>query len=341
VPRYAVALARALDEIAGEFPDLELELVTTAAGARAVAPRTLAVREVRAPDAGPGRILAEQVAAARARASLLHFFDLSGPLLAPRRPFVATVHDVSVLHGFSVARQAYKRRLYPWALRRARAVVAVSGFARDEVLAHFPGVAPERIRVVHSGPGLLPASAADADAGADGGYVLFVGTLTASKNLPFLIGAYGRTSAPGRLVLAGRPGERFEDVRAAIDRSPRRGDIELVHDADDAALDRLYRGAAALVLPSRYEGFGLTPLEAMSRGCPVLVSDIPALREVSGDGALVLALDDEAAWTGAIERVLVDADLRDELRRRGGEMVARYSWTGTARALCELFREVA
>ena len=93
----------------------------------------------------------------------------------------------------------------------------------------------------------------------------------------------------------------------------------------------LYRGASALVLPSLYEGFGFTPLEAMSRGCPVVASDIPAVREVSGDGALLVPLE-EQAWTDALDRVAGDERLRDELRERGRTTVARYSWDETARA---------
>jgi glycosyltransferase involved in cell wall biosynthesis len=77
----------------------------------------------------------------------------------------------------------------------------------------------------------------------------------------------------------------------------------------------------------------------MARGCPVLVSDIPPLREVSGEGGLVLPLDDEAAWSQAIRRVVTDEALRTDLRRRGGETVSRYSWDETARRVCELFLE--
>jgi glycosyltransferase involved in cell wall biosynthesis len=105
-------------------------------------------------------------------------------------------------------------------------------------------------------------------------------------------------------------------------------------------VDALYRGASALVLPSRYEGFGFTPLEAMARGCPVLASDIPAVREVSGDGALLLPLGDEDAWAGAIRRVLADDGLRSDLRRRGGKTVARYSWEEAARGVCRVFAAV-
>jgi glycosyltransferase involved in cell wall biosynthesis len=106
-------------------------------------------------------------------------------------------------------------------------------------------------------------------------------------------------------------------------------------------VDRLYRGASVLLLPSRYEGFGFTALEAMARECPVLASDIPALREVSGDGALLLPLDDRTAWSDSIRRVVTDPKTRDELRERGRATVGRYSWAATARNVCELFLRVS
>jgi len=106
-------------------------------------------------------------------------------------------------------------------------------------------------------------------------------------------------------------------------------------------IDALYRSATALLLPSRYEGFGFTPLEAMTRGCPVLASDIPPLREVSGEGAMLLPLDDEDAWADGIRRIVADASLRDDLRRRGADTAAHYSWERTARELCGLFLRVS
>jgi glycosyltransferase involved in cell wall biosynthesis len=112
--------------------------------------------------------------------------------------------------------------------------------------------------------------------------------------------------------------------------------IQIVTDANDAAADRLYRQAVALAHPAEYEGFGFTPLEAMARGCPVLASDIPAIREISGPGALLLPPHDGDAWTDAIARIFADPSLRDSLRDRGRRTVASYSWERTARNLCEL-----
>ena len=152
VPRYAASLLKAIDDVAEEFEELDARVVTTRTGAEALALKTLDVRTVGGllgdPRRGPRRIVAEQVAAATQNADLLHFFDLTGPVLAPRRTFVTTIHDAS-------QPRAYKRLVQPWALRHAAAAVAVSASARDEAVQAF-GADADRIAVIHSGPGLRP-----------------------------------------------------------------------------------------------------------------------------------------------------------------------------------------
>src|SRR4051812_32916742 len=227
VPRYAATLARALGRVAGEAPDLELALVTTQAGAAAVAdPGALEVQVVRnrltAAGGGPKRVLAEQLAARAAQADLLHFFDLSAPALAPRRPFVTTVHDASVPLGYERTAIPYKRVLQPYAARRARAVVAISAFAGEEAVRAF-GADPDRIRVVHSGPGLGEAPAAPAPAAAGGPpYLLYVGNFADHKNLPLLMRAFAGVGGDARLVLVGRERSGGGAVSEALAASPAR-----------------------------------------------------------------------------------------------------------------------
>jgi glycosyltransferase involved in cell wall biosynthesis len=340
VPRYAAALTNALDRVAQDFPELSLRLLTTARGAEAAGVAHMPVDRVEGvfehAHAGPRRILAEQIRARRTRADLLHFFDLSGPILAGRRRFVTTIHDAAIRHGFEGARVTHKRLLQPWALRHATAAVAVSAFARTEAV-HLFGADPDRIHVIHSGPGLIPAATAQGAPPEGSPHLLYVGNFAAHKNLPFLIEAFGEADVDCRLLLVGGRGDRLEEIRRAAAASPAGARIEIRWDVSDEELDGLYRGASMLLVPSRYEGFGFTALEAMARGCPVLASDVPAVREISGDGAMLLPLDDRAAWAAAMRRVLSDDHLREGLRRRGAETVRRYSWTATARAVCRLF----
>jgi glycosyltransferase involved in cell wall biosynthesis len=343
VPRYAAKLIEALDSVAGEHSDVALRLLTNQAGAEMVRTRNIDVhlasgRSARA-TGGPRRILLEQLQARKAQGELLHFFDTSGPVLSPRRPFVTTFHDAAPIHGFRRFHNAYKRRLFPWALRHARAVIAVSQFAKDEAVRHFD-TDPDKVVVVHSGPGLgsTPTTTAAGELQRDGTpFLLYVGNIGVNKNLPLLIRAFHRASVPARLVLAGNPREGAAEVHAAIAHGPRSADIDLIERPDDTRVDNLYRTATALVLPSTYEGFGFTPLEAMARGCPVVASDIPAIREVAGTGATLVDPAGEAAWTAAIDRIIADDALRSDLRVRGHETVRRYSWLRTARSVLSVF----
>jgi glycosyltransferase involved in cell wall biosynthesis len=345
IARYAAALTRALDELCADFPDLRLSLVTTRAGKEVVGARNIDVRDFGLTRArfneGPPRIALEQLLAARRRADLLHFFDLTGPVLAPRRPFVATVHDVSIAPGLARRRHAYKRRLWPWAARRARALVAVSEFARSEIADRFD-VPEAKIEVIHSGPGLteLPSGGANGVPVPESPYFLYVGDLTVRKNVPFLVRAFDRANVDASLLLVGRADDGYAEVAAEVERAGRADRVRVVEHASDRDVDSLYRSAIALVMPSLYEGFGFTPLEAMARGCPVLASDIPAFREVSGSGALLVPLDEEDRWADSLRRLAADEALRRELRERGSRTVARYSWQRTARELCRLFLTV-
>jgi glycosyltransferase involved in cell wall biosynthesis len=355
VPRYAERLLRALDDVSPEFPGLRLSMTTTEVGAEIANPKRMGVHIVRVPrgaaGASPVRVALDQIGGNGGSGELLHFFDLTGPRLRPSRPFVTTLHDVSILHGFERMRHGYKRRLYPWALTRARRVVAVSQFAKDEAQRHYD-IPDEKIVVIHSGPGLAASGEAVQNGTngtngtngmngtvPDGPFFLYVGDLSPKKNVAFLVRAFGRTDVPGRLVLVGRPRDSYPELDAELDRTGRER-VSVIENASEAEVDHLYRAATALVLPSRYEGFGFTPLEAMARGCPVLASDIPAIREVSGDGALVLPLDDERAWVDGIRRIASDARLRADLRGRGEATVSRYSWQETARRLCRVFLDV-
>src|SRR5262249_19356259 len=258
----------------------------------------------------------------------------------PRRRFVTTLHDASGAQGRGAVRFGYKQFVQPWAMRRAAAVVAVSAFSRDEAVARF-GADPGRISVIHSGPGLAATSTNTPPGKSNGDYLLYVGDLSTHKNLPFLLDVFERSQVPTRLVLAGRPSDGFPALRDRIAASPAGDRIVTCVDAPDRELDQLYRSAVATVIPSRYEGFGFTPLEAMARDCPVLASDIPALRETAGDGALLLPLDSEADWIQALRRVVENGDFRTELRHRGRETVGRFSWERTARQLCQLFLRIA
>jgi glycosyltransferase involved in cell wall biosynthesis len=345
VPRYATALARGIDAISVGYPSLRLSLLTTRRGAEIADLRNVRVETARTRIAlaprGPSRVVTEQLALRGQQSDLLYFFDLTGPLLAPPRRFIATIHDFTFLHGYTRVRHAYRRWLTPWAVRRATKLVAISQFAKDEAI-RLVSARPDSVEVIHSGPGFVQQdsdadpTAAPVTSEAGRPRLLYVGDLAAAKNVGTIVRAYGRSSSAASLFLVGRPGERFSELESLIQSSSRRTDIHVLTDVSDEALERLYAGAHALLLPSYYEGFGFTALEAMTRGCPVLESDIPALREISGSGAMLLPPDDVDAWAEAMSRVTTDAAFREGLRKAGFDTAARYSWEKTSRQVLDL-----
>ena len=347
IPRYAIEVSRAIDAVAPEFDDLQISLATTPAGAESIAARNLGVRVVGMrlsnADRAPIRLALEQLHVRGRPADLVHYFDFVGPWLGARGlPYTTTLHDLKFItnpDAYTASQRLQKRVMARRVARTAARVVAISKFAGDEAV-DILSVAADRVRVIHSGPGFTPASGDVVASPVPGEYLLCVGTLSSTKNVPFLIAAYERSGVSQPLVLAGGRAPGFEDVERAIAASSCQERIVVISGASDGEIDALYRGATALLLPSRYEGFGFTPLEAMSRSCPVLASDIPVVREISGDGAWLLPLDDLETWAEALRAIVSDDRLRSTLRAAGSQTVLRYSWEKTARALCELFREV-
>ena len=333
IPRYAAEVCRTLDRVAPEFPDLRMRILTTRAGAAAIDARNIPMSTpgawIPGVDRAPVRLALEHVATAARRADVTHYFDFVGPRLGGRRRrFTTTIHDLKFLihpEAYTTSQRVQRTTQAPWVARHAARVIAISQFAADQLVANLP-VDRDRIEVIHSGPG-FPPEVADGGEPAmpeiGGDYLLAVGNLSATKNLPFLVRAHERSGVSAHLVLVGGRTAGAEELDEAIAASSASERIHLLGKVSDAVVDRLYRDALALVLPSRYEGFAFTPLEAMARGCPVLASDIPAVREISTGGARLLPLDDEAAWATAIAEIAGDPAARDELRRKGTAQVAK------------------
>jgi glycosyltransferase involved in cell wall biosynthesis len=138
------------------------------------------------------------------------------------------------------------------------------------------------------------------------------------------------------LVVAGGKGWGYEPILAEIDRLGLTDDVRLIGFADD--LPALYNGAAALVYPSRYEGFGLPPLEAMACGTAVITSDATSLPEVVGDAGVLVNPDDVDGFTAAMGRVLADTGFRAELAAAGRERADRFTWKACAMGMVAVYR---
>jgi glycosyltransferase involved in cell wall biosynthesis len=172
---------------------------------------------------------------------------------------------------------------------------------------------------------------------------LAIGTVEPRKNLAGLVAAFDQVADDDdevRLVLAGGDGWGAHNLDDAIASARHRTRIvRLGRVADETRAD-LLTGATALAYPSRYEGFGLPPLEAMSVGVPVLTTRVGAIPEVVGDAALLVEPEADDLASG-LARILADDALRSALVERGHARVARYSWDACATGLAELYATIA
>jgi glycosyltransferase involved in cell wall biosynthesis len=287
-------------------------------------------------------------AIAREGCDLVHFPHLDVPLRM-RSPHVVTIHDLIPLRVADPTRPAWKRlafgvmaRLAP---RNARLIMTVSEHTRQD-LERLLNVAHSRIVVTP--PGVDPRffdpvpdrqiETVRARFALPGPFVLYVGQTKPHKNLEMLISAFMALEGPGHeavsLVLAGAP-----DPRSGLEKHIReRGAharVTMLGRVSEDELHALLASATCLAFPSRYEGFGLPPLEAMAHGTPVISSDASSLPEVVGDAALLLAPEAVLEWRDALDRVFGDASLRETLRVRGRARALHFSWDETARLTIE------
>lgn len=249
--------------------------------------------------------------------------------LAARRgrlPQVAAVLDVNFLLQPTTYESAHARYL-TWAFRRAvrdaDALITISEFSRSEICRHL-GANPDDITVVY--PGLeRPARPTRASSPLDRPYALWVGATEVSKNVGLLIDAWSAGSPSGlSLAIVGPPGR---DHSTLVARASKLGsEIVIRGSVDEAELERWYRHAALFLFPSRTEGFGFPPLEAMVRNVPVIAAHAGALPEVLGDAALFHDPDDHEILRAHIESLMQNESLRHEQILRGRDRAAKYRW---------------
>jgi glycosyltransferase involved in cell wall biosynthesis len=255
----------------------------------------------------------------RLRPELSHFQHALP--LGLRGPSVVTIHDLHFEHDPSVMglvdRVTFKT-VVPRAVRKAHHVLAVSERTKRDLIELY-GVPPDKVTVTPHGvdPAFGPGD------GTNDGYLLFVGAVQARKDPLAALAAAEAAGVP--LVVAG-PEKEPELARELRSRGADvRGWVE------KAELAELYRRAGALVLPSRFEGFGVPVLEAMASGTPVVLSDDEALREVAGDAGVYGELGD------AVRRAFAE---RERYARAGLERAARFTWEESARRTAEVYRRV-
>ncbi|HEV3332123.1 MAG TPA: glycosyltransferase family 1 protein [Bryobacteraceae bacterium] len=282
------------------------------------------------------------------------------PLLMVR-PYVVTVHDMSSLlfefHG-SETRMRLRRELFRRGLMRASRVIAVSEATRRD-LQNLLGVPLEHVRRVYNAPD--PEFLAHRDE-SDGQerlrileryqisypFLLYAGNIRPHKNVPRLVEAFAvvrdqLSSHPIykdlRLIIIGDTISQYPSVRQAVIKSRTESVVRFLGFVPFDTLRCFYEAAAAFVFVSRYEGFGLPPIEAMACGTPVVTSNVSSLPEVVGDAAVQVNPENVFEIARGIREVLLDEDLRATLIRCGRDQAARFSWERTAREVLAIYGE--
>ena len=292
------------------------------------------------PDAGGGGTWWEQRVLPRlvrdAKADVLFSPGYTAPVFAGV-PTVVAIHDVSFAahpEWFGWREGLRRRTLTRLAARRAARVLTISEFSKREITTHL-GIPPDKIEVIYlAAADRTPSTAAQTSAArafsARDNLILFAGSLFNRRHIPELIDGFARlarTMPDARLDIVGdnRTIPRI-DIEALVAASGVGDRIALRSYLPEPELAALYARARAFVFLSEYEGFGLTPLEALSAGLPIVVLETPVAREVYGTAALYVERPDPALIESALRRVLTDAGERARILEAGRDILARYSW---------------
>lgn len=290
-------------------------------------------------------------------ASLIHSLYFAAPIVASA-PIVVTVHDVIplVLPDYHRTRQsALYSRLMAETVRRVSAIITVSQHSKRDIV-RVLGVPEERVHVTYEAAGqefgcvTLPNEEARVrrDYRLPDRFLLYLGGSERRKNLEVLVRAWHRVAGEMRrrevrLVLVARfppPDPLYPDIPGLISDLNLSDEIMLVPEVAEADKAAVYRAALGFCFPSRYEGFGLTPLEAMAAGVPVLAANTSSIPEVTDSAAELLQPDDVDAWAEAMIALVDSEAWRRELVARGIKRAAMFSWERTAERTAAVYRAI-
>ena len=335
VQRYARELVQALDTLLDVTPDVKVTVLSPRLSKTPPAWRNVELRQV---GYLHGHAWEQFELPWYSRGKTLFCPGNTAPVasLLGAQPVVVTVHDLSYKYfpdAYHPAFRLWYGLIVPLALRRARRVITVSETERRAIIARYPKAAP-RLHAIQNGgasPGFSVEMAKPEHRRDD--YILYVGSFNQRKNFPRTLEVASRLARERdfRFVFIGGTSRSLAASIASIpaDVSSR---ITILHAAvDEATLMGYYRNAACFLFPSLYEASGLPPIEAMACGCPVVVSDIPALRERCGNAAVYCDPYDTASIAAAILQVMDTAELRAKLRTLGYQRAANCSWAACAR----------
>ncbi len=278
------------------------------------------------------------------------------------KPYVVTIHDLANIlfeQDTSSVRMQLRRYRFRRGLVRANRVIAVSEATKRDVAAQM-GVPSSRITRVYNAPDPAFFNRASDPGGQEQKlileryqinypFLLYAGNIRQHKNIPRLVEAFAVVRdqlaqhplyKDLRLVIIGDTISQYPAVRQAVIKSRVENVVRFLGFVPFETLRCFYESAAGFVFPSRYEGFGLPPLEAMACGTPVVTSNTSSLPEVVGDAAIQVNPENVFDIARGISDMLLDEELRARLIRRGREQASRFSWNWTARQVLEIYKDV-
>ncbi|MFA5994721.1 MAG: glycosyltransferase family 1 protein [Parcubacteria group bacterium] len=295
----------------------------------------------------------------RYRLDLVHFPHFNVPIMYSKR-FLVTIHDLTLIHFPTVKNSTlhpifYRIKFFVYkivirlAIQRAVAIIAISHFTKKDILDNYGESLANKIKVTYE------ASEDFCMLSASGGgqvlqkygiikpYLIYVGNAYPHKNLDRLVRSFNLVVGGKKdlqLLLIGKNDYFYERLRRLV-LSEKIKNILFLSDITDYELDILFHNSLANVFPSLYEGFGLPPLEAMSKGVPVISSDHPCMREILGESAYFFDGKNISSIAQAMNVIIDSGDLRHSLVESGYEQIKKYSWKKMARETLVIYLEHA
>lgn len=293
----------------------------------------------------------------RARVDVMHYPHWNIPIFS-RVPFVVTIHDLILLEDRQSARSSTRgalvhgfkfagfRTALESAIHRSKHILTVSEYTKKRILKHF-GVNEAKITVVPNGviPKRETRSVSLTALGVYEPYLLYVGNAYPHKNLEMMLHAFAQfhESHPNvQMVIAGRRdvfSRRLEKEISEIKLQP--GAVRFIDLPTDEEIAALYQHANLFIFPSRIEGFGIPPLEAMSYGTPVAAASSSSLPEVLKDGANYFAPDDIEALTDLMRTSVVAPERFAKTVERGKDIASSYTWKKTAKQTLDVYNSLS
>jgi glycosyltransferase involved in cell wall biosynthesis len=231
----------------------------------------------------------------------------------------------------------YYQILFPLVAVSSKLIVTISDWSKNDI-SRILNI--EKDKIVNVGCGVTALGSSDLALVKRKSYILAVSSIEPRKNFKFLVDAFNKMNRDVDLIIIGSEGKVFSNpgIKKAIKGS---GNIFFTGYVSDEVLAGYYAGALLFIYPSLYEGFGLPPLEAMSAGCPVLVSNASSLPEVCGDAAEYFDPENEGELIQKARELIDNSLLRSELTNKGDEQVKKHNWSNSYKKLEEqLLRHV-